>query len=81
MKVYKEEQEILTLKKTEKIICNLCGRAIKKDGDDTFYDYIEVKKKWGYLSDYDGQVHSFDICQDCYKRLAEEFKVNAEISD
>lgn len=79
MKFYKEETVIL--KKTEKIICNFCGEEIKKEGENVFYDYIEIKKKWGYLSDFDGQTHSFDICQNCYKKLIKEFKHQIEVEE
>lgn len=58
------------------IYCNMCGKAIKKDQFGKFYDYLSVDKKWGYLSCFDGQLHSFDLCDECYKKVAKSFKIN-----
>ena len=64
--------------KTEKIFCNMCGKEIEKT-DGIFHDHIHIEKKWGYFSDKDGEVYSFDICEKCCDKLLESFSLPADI--
>lgn len=73
MKIYKNE--ITVVKKIDTIKCNCCGNEITTDGQGYTSDYLSVSKRWGYNSDFDNQEHSFDICQDCYKKLIATFKI------
>ncbi len=68
-KVLKEEDEIY------EIYCNMCGKPIEKDSFGNFLEYLSVDKKWGYFSILDGQEHSFDICDSCYKDIVSKFKI------
>lgn len=67
-------------KKPNKIYCNKCGEEMQKDSNGYFPDYLEVQKNWGYFSDYDGQTHYFDICQDCYHSFIESFAIPVDKS-
>ena len=53
--------------------CNMCGRNIKIQNGMIMDGVLSIEYKWGYFSDFDGQTHSFDICQDCYKKLEKKF--------
>ena len=59
----------------DKIFCNKCGNEIKINSNGYHDDFLEVKKSWGYFSFYDGETHSFDICQNCYNEFTESFKL------
>lgn len=61
--------------KVEKIFCNLCGSEIEKNRFGYFQDYLSINKTWDYDSDFDGSIHSFDICQNCYKNLLVQMKI------
>ena len=63
--VHKEEQEV------ESVICNMCGKPIDSRWDIS----LSVDKKWAYGTKWDGETHSFDICEDCYKELIGKFAV------
>lgn len=73
VKIYVDS--LVLSKETKNVFCNMCGSEIKKDDFGNFYDYAELEKKWGYLSCYDGQNHRFDLCQSCYKKLIDSFKI------
>ena len=36
---------------------------------------LSVEKAWGYFSEKDGEVHSFDLCEKCYDRLVNQFEI------
>lgn len=68
-KVLTETEEIY------EVYCNMCGKAIEKDQFGKFLEYLSVDKKWGYLSSLDGQSHSFDLCDSCYRNIVSRFNI------
>lgn len=59
----------------DKVLCNMCGNEIVCN------DYLHVDKMWGYSSNKDNELHSFDICEKCYDKLIKEFKIKLTITD
>lgn len=55
----------------EMIVCNCCGQVIAPYDDCRQTDFLSVRKAWGYFSKWDGCMHSFDICMDCYEKLSQ----------
>lgn len=73
MKKYEKtiiEENILT-----KVYCNKCGKAIDHEVIRGKSDYISIEKEWGYFSNKDMEVHSFDICEACYDEFINSFKI------
>lgn len=64
----------------KKVFCNQCGRQILSVNDRLEEDIFEGKKQWGYFSKRDLELHSFILCEDCYDRMIEGFKLPVEIS-
>ena len=73
MKKYTEVSQ--NKKVLSEVICNSCGKAIEKTDRGRFHDFLSVEKSWGYLSEFDGEVHEFDLCVGCYKNIIEGFAV------
>lgn len=73
MRQYTVEKTIVEENKVTKIFCNKCGREIQ-DREETF----SANYEWGYFSDYDLEMHKFDLCQECYKKLISEFQIPIE---
>ncbi len=69
-----------TIKKEElirdRVFCNSCGREIPSVGTDSRDHYFSADKKWGYGSAFDGESHSFDLCEECYRRIISDFKIS-----
>ena len=38
-------------------------------------DVCSVRQAWGYLSDKDGDVDEFHLCESCYDRITKSFTV------
>lgn len=57
--------------KKQELHCNCCGKTIA-------YEALIVRKKWGYFSGKDGEIHSFCICENCYDRIRAEFRIPVE---
>ena len=41
-------------------------------------DCLSVDKEWGYGSCFDGENHSFDLCDECYSEIIKNFKIPVE---
>ncbi len=79
MKLYKKETH--TIERIAEVRCNCCGKIIEKNKYGYSADYLSVEKRWGYGSSMDGERHSFDLCEDCYKRIVSAFKLGVEGED
>ncbi len=75
MKIY--QKKLIERKKVRYVICNKCGVNIdiKK-----YKDFLNINKLWGYNSDFDNELHQFEICEDCYKSLVQDFKIKPQIT-
>ncbi|NCC15497.1 MAG: hypothetical protein EOM28_03995 [Clostridia bacterium] len=58
-----------------KVVCNCCGKEIPLVREGIWEEYFHGEKSWGYLSKQDGRQDSFDLCQECYEKMLETFKI------
>lgn len=61
--------------------CNCCGRELKLENEIVKEGVFSVDTCWGYFSKKDGECHSFDLCESCYDRIVEEFKLPVSVRD
>lgn len=73
MRRFKEEKNCLCA-----VICNGCGRELKVENGVLKEGCFEGRQTFGYFSSMDGEQHSFDLCEDCYRKMLRQFRVPAE---
>lgn len=65
---------------TTGIICNKCGKKVNTmDNLFSNNEMYDFSVRFGYYSNYDGEVWSFHLCEDCIIELAESFKHKPDI--
>ncbi len=64
---------ILRKKQKPLICCNQCGQVINQKGSHN--DFLQINKAWGYFSNKDLTIHSFNLCETCYDHLVQDFKI------
>lgn len=69
MRVYENKELSL-------IICNRCKKEIPVRNDVPREDSLFVEKRWNYFSDKDNEVHTFDLCEDCYDKMIADFLIS-----
>ena len=75
MRKYKENGQL------DAVCCNMCGKkmvvkeGILREGAARF-DYV-----WDYFSEKDGEVHHFDLCEECYDRMTAEFCIPVDVEE
>ena len=76
MRKYENQKE----NQLQEILCNCCGRKIPIEKGMVMEGVFHGQVQWGYFSRKDGEIHSFDLCEDCYDRLTEGFQIPPERS-
>lgn len=71
MREYKKQET----KALERIICNGCGKIIAVKNGMPMEGVLQVQQVWEYMSGKDGEVDSFDLCEECYDRMTEQFRI------
>jgi len=70
-----ESQTVTSMQLTD-VVCDNCGKSCKtRDGN---FEYGELNGDWGYGSRWDGEQHAAHLCQDCWQKLLDSFKVRRE---
>lgn len=69
-------KKIQTEKNTvTKIVCNKCKKEITIKNGIPEEEMLTVEKRWGYFSHKDGELHRFDICEECYDTWIASFQI------
>lgn len=68
-------------KKMCEIYCNSCGQRIEITNNRRKEDYLSIKKEWGYFSKKDGQIHTFFVCESCYDKWTEQFRLPVKVEE
>ena len=60
------------------VICNHCGKELLVKNGILNEGCLEVHAPFGYFSKRDGQIHHFDLCEDCYEKMIAGFRIPVE---
>lgn len=74
LKKYNKTEE----RKLQSVVCNCCGRQLKVEGGYLREECISVDHSFGYFSRRDGSRHHFDLCEDCYQKWIQTFRLPVE---
>lgn len=61
------------------IYCNSCGKKLKVENGILKEDAFEATKEWGYFSNWDTQIHHFNLCEECYRKITSNFQIPVEV--
>lgn len=74
MKKTKKIKEFVEV--TEDIICNWCGKTTFNGHS---FNHIHLHVSWGFDSRKDLEDHDSDLCERCYDKLINKFKIKPTI--
>ena len=69
------------MRKHKKVFCNKCGKKFIMHKDIVHEGIFNMEYMWGYFSKKDGEIHSFDLCEECYDKMISQFKIPVDIRD
>lgn len=65
----------------ESVICNRCGRKLAVRNGIVREGVFLSDHAWDFFSEKDGEVHHFDLCEECYDEVTGEFRVAVEVEE
>lgn len=65
----------------EVVICNKCGKKLVVGKGIVREGALCFDHAWDFFSEKDGEVHHFDLCEDCYDDWINQFKLGVEIEE
>jgi hypothetical protein len=68
-------------KELDKVRCNHCGKELEVVHGIVKEGVFSMDMAWGYFSEKDGQIHSFDLCEECYDYFVSQFQVPITVED
>lgn len=75
MRQYTDEKLLINIK------CNKCGKDINVENEIIKEGVFSVDYKWGYFSKKDGEIHSFDLCEECYEDFIKKFAIEVTCNE
>lgn len=76
MREYEKTEETLLA-----VTCNACGKTLRVENGMLLEEAIAVRHPFGYFSSMDGEIHSFDLCEDCYRKWISSFRIPVKIEE
>ena len=61
--------------------CNGCGRRLKVENGELKEGCFAGRQAFGYFSSMDGEMHSFDLCEECYHKIVKKFAIPVRIEE
>lgn len=74
MREYRDGQD----KKLFQVVCNRCGKSLRVEDGCLKEGCFSATAAFGYFSRRDGDVHRFDLCEDCYDEMIAQFSIPVE---
>lgn len=75
MRKYKSSGELTS------VVCNCCGKKLVVEGGILREGAISVNHTWDFFSEKDGEIHRFDLCEECYDNLVNQFLIEPEVEE
>ena len=77
MKKYLNENE----SKLAAVVCNGCGKNLLVENGFLKEECISVHHNFGFFGKRDGQIHLFDLCEDCYEKITAGLKIPVQVQE
>ena len=72
MRVYSDQKELV------EVVCNCCRKSLLVKNGFLREECIHLEHDFGFFGTKDGLSHRFDLCEDCYRKIVEDFLVPVE---
>lgn len=75
MRKYKSDQTL------DRVICNGCGRKLVVEDGILREGAFSAEYSWDYFSEKDGEIHRWDLCEECYDRMTGQFRIRPDVEE
>lgn len=71
----------LNSQELESVICNQCGKEMRKKGSVFQEEIISISIPFGYFSNKDGVTYHLDLCENCLDSWIAKMKLPPQITE
>ena len=75
MRKYKSNGEL------KSVICNCCGKKMVVEEGILREGALRIDHAWDFFSEKDGEIHHWDLCEDCYDSFTSQFHVEVQVEE
>lgn len=75
MRKYKSGGEL------KSVVCNCCGKKMVVENGILREGAMTINHAWDFFSEKDGEIHHWDICEECYDNMVNQFKIEMEVEE
>ncbi|MGL5437766.1 MAG: hypothetical protein ACRDBO_20690 [Lachnospiraceae bacterium] len=75
MRKYKSGGELIG------VVCNCCGKKMIVEGGILREGAVCINHAWDFFSEKDGEIHHWDLCEECYDSFVNQFKIEMEVEE
>ena len=72
MRVFSDQKELI------EVVCNCCRKNLLVGNGFLKEECIQVEHDFGFFGTKYGLSQRFDLCEDCYQKITENFAIPAE---
>ena len=72
MRVYSDQKEL------GEVVCNCWRKKLLVENGFLKEECIHLEHDFGFFGTKDGLSNRFDLCEDCYQKITEEFSIPVE---
>ena len=65
----------------ETVVCNKCGKKLAVQKGILREGALMLDHCWDYFSEKDGEIHHFDLCEECYDDWISKFKIAVDVEE
>lgn len=75
MRKIEKEKKVVEVDKITDILCNKCDKSVCPESKNLKWsEGCNIRIGFKYGSNRDGEVHKFDLCDNCYDEFIKSFK-------
>lgn len=63
------------------VVCNNCGKKMIVEEGILREGAISINHTWDFFSEKDGEIHHWDLCEDCYDNFINQFMIDIEVEE
>lgn len=75
MRKYKDSGQVVS------VVCNCCGKKLVVEKGMVREGAISIDHVWDFFSEKDGEIHHFDLCEECYDEMILGFRIPVDVEE
>lgn len=77
MRVYIDDKET----ELKAVFCNMCRKELVVENGILKEGCFSASTAFGYFSQKDGESQLFDLCEECYDKMLDKFKIPVQVKE